>query len=172
MGDELDFDFDADTYVPVLNEFSLLPIGDVTAMIVKSDYGATAAGNGKVIKLVLDILDGPSKGRKIFSNLCVKHTNPKTENIANAHFQELLKACGVPRTNRKLSPLHNIPITVRVALGKDSRTGKDQNEYTFKPLGGGAPAAPRPQYTPQTQTEAPPPNVMPSAAPTVRAWQK
>lgn len=167
MSDELGFEFDATTYVPVPSQFSLLPIGDYTAMIVKSSFGPTAAGNGQVAKLELDILEGQHKGRKIFSNLCLKHANPQTENIANAHFQELLLALGKERTNR-LSVLHNIPLTVKVTLSQDKKTGKDQNNYSFKKLGGGDASPPRQQ----AQYAPPPQNTAPSAPPASRPWQK
>lgn len=129
---ELDFTFNPDTVED--RQFSVFPIGEYIGAVTESDYLATKNGKGKYIKLVFTILEGPLAGRKYFDNLNVQHENKQAMDIANSALKELLIAAGIVNVPfKRTDQLHNIPVKLKVSMGKPRDNGEEQNSVRYKP---------------------------------------
>lgn len=159
------FQFDTGSVEKRESNYELLPAGWYTAQVTESEIVTLKTGNGQAIKLTFTILSDNYRGRKVWSRLNVRHTNPKAETVAQQQLRELCESIGLARMNDTVE-LHNKPVDIKIKIRKDE-TGQyeDQNEVSgFKPAAGGqAPAAARPAAT----TAAP---AAPSAA--VPPWAK
>lgn len=115
-------EFDASTVEP-RGDFELIPPGDYVAQIVKSDLQPTRSGNGQALKLELDILEGPYRGRKLFDNLNIVHQNPQAQEIAQRTLSAICHAVGKLQV-RDSEELHLKPMKVKVKV----QPPKDQYE--------------------------------------------
>lgn len=104
--------FNADDYT---DEFTPIPSGRYTAMIVKSEMKDTKNGKGQYLKLEIDIVDGQFKGRKIFENLNIVNDNETAVKIAKSTLANICRAVGVLHP-KDSSELHNKPMSVRVVV--------------------------------------------------------
>ena len=153
---DLDFTFNANE-IEDRQDFSPLPVGDYIGEVTESDYLPTKKGTGKYIKLVFTILDGPYAGRKFFDNLNVINENKVAMDIANQSLKELLVATGLSnKPFTKTLTLHNIPVKMKISIGKRKDTGEEQNSVRYKPLNEIAPRlAVVPSSSPAAQAEGP-----------------
>ena len=114
--------------VPERDDFTPVPPGMYTAMVVASELKDTKAG-GQMIVLELDIQEGEHSGRKLFERLNIKNDNPKTVDIAFRALGEIVKSVG-KTTIKDTEELHNkrIYVEVRVEPAKPyvDREGKEQ----------------------------------------------
>jgi hypothetical protein len=104
--------FNADEFK---DEYTPLPAGRYTAMIVKSETQATKAGNGSYLKLEIDIVDGQYKGRKLFENLNLENPNQQAVNIAKATLANICRAVNILHP-KDSSELHLKPISIMVSV--------------------------------------------------------
>lgn len=165
------FSFDTGSVEKRESNYELLPQGWYTAQVSESSVVSLKSGNGQAIKLTFDILSDQYRGRKVWAQLNVRHTNPKAETIAQQQLRELCDAIGLARFNDTVE-LHNKPVQIKIKIRKDD-TGQyeDQNDVTgYKPANG---AAPVPSAGPVARPSAPAPANAPAAggAPTP-PWQK
>jgi hypothetical protein len=129
--------------------FEPLPAGKYMACIVESEMRPTKNGDGQFLNLTFEVIDGPSKGRKVWSRLNLKNPNPQAEQIARGQLSALCRAVGVMQPRDSVE-LHNLPLVISVKVKRREDTGDLQNEvagYAKKE----AAAAP-----PQAATSAPP----------------
>jgi hypothetical protein len=73
--------FDA-TGIEPTTAYEILPAGKYRAQIVESEMRVTKNGMGQYLWLMLDILEGPQQGRKVFDQLNLVNANPTTVEIA------------------------------------------------------------------------------------------
>lgn len=136
--------FDAATVEP--NEgFSPIPAGDVVAVMTASEMKSTAAGTGQYLALTFEIIEGPSKNRKLFANLNLANPSQEAVRIARGDLSAICRAVGV-LAPKDTSELHNKPLVLKVGIEKRKDTGDLQNRIKgyakHGSNGGGAPAAP------------------------------
>jgi len=125
------FDFNPDA-VADRPAKTLLPVGDYNAEITDSDFKDTKNGFGKYINLEFTIIDGEYVGRKFYENLNVINRSEKTVEIANRALKDLHRATNLlGKPFKNTATLHNIPLKVRVAMGKRSDNGEDENRFRF-----------------------------------------
>lgn len=110
---KLDQTFNANE-VPEREEFTPIPPGTYTAMVVASELKDTAKG-GQMIVLELDIQEGEHSGRKLFERLNIKNDNPKAVDIAFRTLGEIVKAVG-KTTIKDTEELHNKRMHVEVRV--------------------------------------------------------
>jgi hypothetical protein len=154
------FSFDTSSVAPRESNYELLPAGWYPAQVVESAVVALKSGNGQAIKLTIEILADGYRGRKVWANLNVRHTNPTAEQIAQQQLRELCDSIGLARFT-DTTELHNKPFQARVKIRKDT-TGQyeDQNEVAgFKSVGGAT----------SPHGQAVPAGVPPRAAPAANA---
>ncbi len=117
--------------VPEREEFTPVPPGAYTAMIVSSDLTNTKAG-GQMIVLELDIQEGDHSGRKLFERLNIKNSNQKAVDIAYRTLGEIVKAVG-KTTIKDTEELHNKRLVVNVVIDPPTPYEKDGVKHEGKP---------------------------------------
>lgn len=113
--------FDANTVNPS-EPFVPLPEGRYLAVITDSEFKPTKRGGGKLLKLTLQVVDGPHKSRKLFANLNLENANADTVRIARADLSAICRAVGVLQPKDSCE-LHNIPLVVVVGHKKRDDNG-------------------------------------------------
>ena len=102
-----------------------IPAGDYQVIIVESAEAATKAGNGKLLNLTLQIVDGEHKGRKLYDRLNLWNANDKARAIAQGTLSAICRAVNV-LTPQDSAELHHKQLTARVVVGEYE--GKPRNE--------------------------------------------
>lgn len=74
--------------------FQPLDAGDYLVRLNRFNEKTTKNGAGKIISAGFEVVSGESKGRLIFHNFLVEHTNPKAQEIGNNQLDDYLKAVG------------------------------------------------------------------------------
>ena len=85
--------FDASGVEPAV-PFELLPPGKYRAQIVQSEMQPTKQGDGQMLWLELDILDGPHRGRKLWDRLNLVNRSQQTVEIAQRQLSAICHAIG------------------------------------------------------------------------------
>jgi len=117
--------FDASTVEPNVG-FDPIPAGKYLAVITNSEMKTTKAGNGEYLEIVLEVIEGPHKGRKLWDRLTLKHPNDLTVQIAKGTLSSICRAVGVLKPSDSLE-LHNLPLVVSVGMKNREDTGEPTN---------------------------------------------
>jgi hypothetical protein len=132
--------FDASSIDPT-TAHELLPAGKYRAQIVESEMRATRNGMGQFLWLMLDILDGPHQGRKIFDQLNLVNPNPTTVEIAQRTLSAICHATGRMQVSDS-EELHLIPMTIQVTV-KPPKNGYGESNAIRYMVPDPSPAAPQ-----------------------------
>lgn len=142
MADISGLGFDAQQVEP--NGFDLLPAGEYDAVIVDSKVVPTKAGDGKILKLQLQVLNGQYQNRTLFDQLNLWNPSQKAEQIAKGTLSALCRAVNV-LTPKDTSELHNKPVRISVGVQKSEEYGDQNKIKAYKPRQSGPSAiAPTP----------------------------
>lgn len=156
-----DTSFDATSVEPT-TAYELLPAGKYRAQIVESEMRVTRNGMGQFLWLMLDILDGEHKGRKIFDQLNLVNPNPTTVEIAQRTLSAICHATGKMHVSDS-EELHLIPMTIQVKIKPPKNGYGESNAIAYLPPERGAvartakptPAAPAAPAAPPKMASAP-----------------
>lgn len=136
--------FDANTVEPNQG-FDVLPAGEYDAVIVASEIKTTTAGDGKYLKLELQVLNGQFQNRKIWDQLNIWNPNAQAVQIAKGTLSAICRAVNV-LTPKDSSELHNKPLRIKLAVKKDDTYGDKNVIKAYKPRqAAGVPQAAPPQ---------------------------
>jgi hypothetical protein len=138
------FNFDASQVAPQAST-GPLPAGVYLAHIVESDVQPLKSGNGEGLKLTFEVIDGQFKGRKIWENLNIRHSNEDTQRIAQSQLSALCHAVNVIKL-MDTAALHFKPVRISVTVREAQGQYKANNNIKGYESAGGfsAPAtAPR-----------------------------
>jgi hypothetical protein len=141
--------FDA-TQVEPAAAFDPLPADKYLVAITESEFKPTKAGTGRYLQLTFQVLEGPFKGRYLWSRLNLENPNAVAVKIAYAELSAICRAVDVLQPKDSVE-LHNLPLVVKVKCKKQADTGEIVNEvkgYEKKEAGAGQPQ--------QAQTSTPP----------------
>lgn len=83
--------FTPETIEPT-TDFDVIPPGKYLALIETAEVKPTRAGNGHIIKLMMQILDGKYKGRKLFDNINIDNPNEQCVEIGMRTLSALGRA--------------------------------------------------------------------------------
>lgn len=122
-------------------EFDPLPAGKYLTVITDSEYKPTKSGSGHYLQLAFQVIEGPYKGRFIWSRLNLDNANATAVQIARAELSALCRAVGV-MTPRDSVELHNLPLVITVKCKKRDDTDEITNEikgYAKKEAAAGQP---------------------------------
>jgi hypothetical protein len=125
--------------------FAPLPAGDYLCQVVESDVAPTKSGSGELLKLTIEVMDGPFSNRKLWENLNIRNDNPDAQRIAQRALADLCQAVGVGAI-RNSEELHFKPFVARVDL--DKKDPERNRIKRYKPRPGSAAAAPSPTSAP------------------------
>ena len=150
--------FDATGIEPTTG-YDVLPAGKYRAQIVESEMRVTRNGMGQFLWLMLDIIEGPYQGRKLFDQLNLVNSNPQTVEIAQRTLSAICHATGKLQVNDSVD-LHLVPMTIQVGVKppKDGYSEKNTIRYLVPEK---APAAPVYKAAPTASQTS----VAPAAAP-------
>jgi hypothetical protein len=113
--------FDANTVAP-REEFKALDPGDYVVAIVASSIEDNSKGDGSFLKLELEVVDGPGKGRKLFDRLNLNNPNAQAVEIAKATLSAICHATG-KLTVTDSNELHNKPMLAVVRKVPQKKNG-------------------------------------------------
>ena len=161
-----DTSFDATSVEPT-TAYELLPAGKYRAQIVESEMRVTRNGMGQFLWLMLDILEGEQKGRKIFDQLNLVNPNLTTVEIAQRTLSAICHATGKMHVSDS-EELHLIPMTIQVKIKPPKNGYGESNAIAYLPPEKGAAAIAR---TAKTASAAP---ATPAAPPKMASapWNK
>ena len=150
--------FDATGIEPTTG-YDVLPAGKYRAQIVESEMRVTRNGMGQFLWLMLDIIEGPYQGRKLFDQLNLVNSNPQTVEIAQRTLSAICHATGKLQVNDSVD-LHLVPMTIQVGVKppKDGYSEKNTIRYLVPEKAPAAPAyqaAPAASQTPAAPAAAP-----------------
>jgi hypothetical protein len=132
--------FDARTVEPNQG-FDVLPAGEYDAVIVNSEVKTTSAGDGRYLKLELQVLNGPFQNRKVWDQLNIWNQNAQAVQIAKGQLSAICRAVNV-LTPQDSSELHNKPLRIKVAVKRDAEYGDKNVVKAYKPRQAGPTPAP------------------------------
>ena len=158
--------FDATGIEPTTG-YDVLPAGKYRAQIVESEMRVTRNGMGQFLWLMLDILEGEQKGRKIFDQLNLVNPNPTTVEIAQRTLSAICHATGKMHVSDS-EELHLIPMTIQVKIKPPKNGYGESNAIAYLPPEKGAAAIAR------TAKPAPAAPATPAAPPKMASapWNK
>lgn len=104
------------------SNFDPLPEGNYNVWITDSEIKPTRKGDGSILKLTLQVIEGKYENRLLFVNLNLVNPNQQAVAIAKAELKAICFACGIPIPEDS-SELHDKPFTVAVKVQK--RKGSD-----------------------------------------------
>lgn len=161
-----DTSFDATSVEPT-TAYELLPAGKYRAQIVESEMRVTRNGMGQFLWLMLDILEGEQKGRKIFDQLNLVNPNPTTVEIAQRTLSAICHSTGKMHVSDS-EELHLIPMMIQVKIKPPKNGYGESNAIAYLPPEKGAAAIAR---TAKTASAAP---ATPAAPPKMASapWNK
>ncbi len=157
--------FDANIVEPSAPR-EILPPGDYVVQIVESEMADTKSGNGQMLKLTMDILDGPHVNRKLWDNLNLVNPNAQAVEIAQRTLSAICHATGQITVSNS-EQLHFKPMvaTVKVRPAGPDKSGthrEAQNQIAgYKPANG---ATARPAQATHTNAAPPPASKPPASA--------
>lgn len=120
--------------------FSPLPAGDYQCRIADAGINPTKDGNGKYIKLSLDVIGPTHAGRKLFANLNIRNASAKAEEIGRQQLGSLMRAVGLP-TLTDTDQLIGGVFVAKVAVRNDEKYGEGNEIKAYKAVSGSAPPA-------------------------------
>lgn len=132
--------FDANIIDPAAN-FEPIPANKYLAIITASEMKPTKSGKGQYLELTFQVVDGPYKGRLLWSRLNLINPNTQAVQIAQGELSAICRAIGVMQP-RDSAEMHNLPLVVTVKCRSRADTGDIVNEikgYARKEVGNGMP---------------------------------
>jgi hypothetical protein len=106
--------FDATEVAPAV-PLEVLPPGKYLAHLIESEMLPTKAGDGQLLKLVFEVLEGPSARRKIFDQLNLVNRNEQTVEIAQRTLSAICHAVGQVHVSDS-EQLHFKPVVVTLRV--------------------------------------------------------
>ena len=160
--------FDATSVEPT-QTYEVLPPGKYLAQIVESEMRLTKDGTGKYLFLVLAVLEGPYKDRKLFDRLNLVNANPQTVEIAQRTLSAICHATGRLQVEDS-EDLHFIPLTVAVQVQPTKNGYGASNKIRYLPREPAVMATTPPTNAPAAPTQARP--AAPTAAHSSQPWKR
>jgi hypothetical protein len=115
--------------------FSVLPAGEYEVVIVDSKMQPTKAGDGKLLKLTLQVVSGPEQNKKLFDQLNTQNPNEIAQKIGRAALSAICRAVNV-LTPKDSAELHMKPLRAKVVIKDDPAYGKKNEVKAYMPRSG------------------------------------
>ena len=118
--------FDAYEVEPA-KKLDVITPGKYLAVITESEMKPNRTGTGEYLQLTFQIIEGPFRGRVLWTRLNLRHPNATAVQIARAQLSAICRAVGV-LTPQDSAELHNLPLVIDVRCRKRPDTGQLVNE--------------------------------------------
>lgn len=146
------------------DNFAPVPAGDYPVVIVESEMKDTKTGTGQYLQIVLEVIEGPMKGRKIWDRLNIVNSNRTAVEIAEKALSQICHAIGVLQPQDS-AELHGKPLQAKITVKEDPQYGPRNEIKGYSKMGGGASPTPSPAPAAQAQPASNQPVGTPSMAP-------
>ncbi|HWE98857.1 MAG TPA: DUF669 domain-containing protein [Caulobacteraceae bacterium] len=147
--------FDPSTVADDERDFPLMPDGWYIGQITENDLVATKTGNGQMLKLTVEVLEGDCRGRKVWDQLNIVNGNAQAQEIAQRTLKKICLAVGHVGVLSNGDDLQFKPVRVRIATKPAQGEYRAQNVVKgYEPLSGAAPSH-GPASQPQAQQSEP-----------------
>lgn len=113
----------------VVDDNAIIATGWYEAEITKSMLKETKAKDGKFLSLGFRIINGPSEGRMIWTNLNLINKNPIAVQIAQRNLASICKAVGKDSIEDS-TELHGVPIGIMIDVQTGDAKYPDRNNVT------------------------------------------
>jgi len=136
---ELGFSYDPS----LVSDNDVLPEGEYNAQIIKSEITPTKAGDGNILTLTWELLDGVYAKRQVWQRLNIQNPNSQAQEIAQRDLKKITKALGLG-TITNSDVLHGKPMRIRLTISPPkgdfdaSNNIKDVKPYANPTPGGQA----------------------------------
>jgi hypothetical protein len=128
-----------------------LPAGKYKCVITSSGEQPTKAMTGTMLKLQLQVIDGPHQGAMVFDQLNLNNPSATAMEMAQRTLSAICHAVGVIMPQDS-SDLHNKPLRCKVVVRKSDEYGESNEVKAYKPRL----VAPMPQASPMLTQDASP----------------
>jgi len=137
--------------------FDPIPAGKYLAIITDSVMKPTKSGNGQLLELTFQVIEGPHKGRQLWARLNLHNPSSIAVKIARGELSSICRVVGV-MTPGDSAELHNVPLVITVKLKTREDNGEPTNEIKgYAKAGDGQPvqqatstSGPQGEYTGST----------------------
>jgi hypothetical protein len=116
-----------------------IPAGKYKCVIVSSEERPTKAMTGTMLKLQIQVIEGPHQGAMVFDQLNINNPSQTAQEIAQRTLSAICRATGVMMPQDS-SDLHNKPLLVTVRVENSKEYGAQNKVSGYEPCGGGAAA--------------------------------
>ena len=125
------------------SQFTPVPNGDYPVVITESEMKDTKSGGGQYLQLVLEVIEGPYKGRKVWDRLNLVNPNVTAVEIGQRALSQICHAINHLNLTDTVE-LHGKPMIAKLVV-KQSPGYDDSNEVKeYKAYSGAAPIAATP----------------------------
>jgi hypothetical protein len=170
--------FDATEVAPAV-PLELLPPGKYLAHLIESEMLPTKSGDGQLLKLVFEVLEGASARRKIFDQLNLVNRNEQTVEIAQRTLSAICHAVGQVHVSDS-EQLHFKPliVTLKVDPAGNDKFGVHREArnkvagYSAANAGAATATAPRPASPAGRPAAAAPPPAARTGAAAIPPWRR
>jgi hypothetical protein len=108
-------------------DFDPIPAGKYLAVITDSEMEPTKSGNGHYLELTFQVIEGPHKGRRLWSRLNLDNPSEQAVEIARGELSAICRAVGHMQPMDS-SELHDVPLVITVGQRTRKDTGELANE--------------------------------------------
>lgn len=114
-----------------VNDYKPLAEGVYAAKVVASEIGPTKKGD-QMMKLTFEVL-GENKGRKLFENYMLTHSNPKAVQAGLGKIKTLAQVLDIDLDNMSdTSELHGKPVGIKVKIEESEQYGAQNRITSFQ----------------------------------------
>lgn len=107
------------------SEFETIPSGEYRAVITESERVPTKDGKSQLLKIKVQIVDGPYKNRTVIDRFNLWNASDKAKTIAEQQFKKVCEAVNVMKP-KDSSELHMKPLMIKIAVTQYNDS--DRNE--------------------------------------------
>lgn len=118
-----------------------LPAGKYKAVITASEERPNKAMTGSMLKLTLQVIEGPHQGAMVFDQLNINNPSKTAMEIAERTLSAICRSVGV-MLPQESSDLHNKPLMVTVKVENTEQYGAQNRVSGYEPCESAAAAAP------------------------------
>lgn len=161
---QLGIAFNSQQVAPDTGRAEPFPEGRYLLHVINSDVKQSSSGKGTLLSLELEVYEGTYKGRRVFENINIVHTNPQAQNIGQSQLSALCHAMGHIGEVTDSKDLHYKPfeadVGIEPAKAKPGGGMYDARNRIDKYHFGGnttAPVPPAANPSPPPSPPAPPP---------------
>ena len=127
MADLTPLNFIPETVEDMGDAFKVLPPGTYAVVIVESDVKDTKKGDGKILELKCQVIEGQQTGEILKDRLNIVNPSDTSQKIGLSQLKNICEAVGHSGQLSNSEQLHGKPYSVQIEIEKfkSNTTGKD-----------------------------------------------